>query len=151
MKKEDEENFVKIFDEFYTNNHVQIMKSLLPFLGEKQRVNMPVLIKFLELQDAMQKQKKGCHPWDCVEVSPVKELTDFIPVYQSIQKYLSASENETIQQLLQLKSQMDNIKQMQQMFEMFQEMNGSEDNCPLDGEDSNMDIMKLMQFMKDFS
>ena len=151
MKKEDEENFVKIFDEFYTNNHIQIMKSLLPFLGEKQRVNMPVLIKFLELQDAMQKQKKGCHPWDCVEVSPVNELTDFIPVYQSIQKYLSASENETIQQLLQLKSQMDNIKQMQQMFEMFQEMNGSEDNCPLDGEDSNMDIMKLMQFMKDFS
>ena len=151
MKKEDEENFVKIFDEFYTNNHIQIMKSLLPFLGEKQRVNMPVLIKFLELQDAMQKQKKGCHPWDCVEVSPVTELTDFIPVYQSIQKYLSASENETIQQLLQLKSQMDNIKQMQQMFEMFQEMNGSEDNCPLDGEDSNMDIMKLMQFMKDFS
>ena len=151
MKKEDEESFVKIFDEFYTTNHIEIMKSLLPFLSEKQRVTMPVLIKFLELQDAMQKQKKGCHPWDCVEVSPVKELTDIIPVYQSIQKYLSASENETIQQLLQLKSQMDNIKQMQQMFEMFQEMNGTEGNCPIDGEDSNLDIMKLMQFMKDFS
>lgn len=151
MKKEDEDDFVKIFDTFYTSNHIQIMKSLLPFLNEKQRGSMPVLIKFLELQDAIQKQKKGCNPWDCVAVSPIKELTDFVPLYQSVQKYLSANENENIQQLLQLKSQMDNIKQMQQMFEMFQEMNESDSDCPSGGDDSSMDMMKLMQLMKDFS
>lgn len=151
MKKEDEENFVKIFDDFYTNNHIQIMKSLLPFLSEKQRVHMPVFIKFLELQDAMQKQKAGIHPWKTASAPPVRELIDLIPIYHSVQQYLSASENENIQQMIQLKSQMDNMKQMQQMFALFQDMTQTEENDGENKEDSSPDIMKLMEFMKDFS
>lgn len=151
MKKEDEENFVKIFDDFYTNNHIQIMKSLLPFLSEKQRVHMPVFIKFLELQDAIQKQKAGMHPWKTASAPPVRELTDLIPIYHSVQQYLSAGENENIQQMIQLKSQMDNMKQMQEMFALFQDMTQTEENDRENKEDSTPDIMKLMEFMKDFS
>lgn len=166
MEKDEDENFVKTFDEFYTTNHIQIMKSLLPYLGSNAREIMPIIIKYLELQDALQKRKNGCSPWNCIVTPKECNDLDLANIYQCVKKYLSPSEDQTCKQIIQMKSQIENIKQMQQMFELFQDINlsgsseegtseaeNTKENIESTGQndDSTIDIIKLMQFMKDFS
>lgn len=169
MEKDEDENFVKTFDEFYTTNHIQIMKSLLPYLSSNARETIPVLIKFLEFQDALQKKKEGCSPWNCIVTPKEIDHSNLINIYQVVQKYLSPDEDHICQQIIQLKSQIENMKQMQQMFELFQEMDLSSLNQDQqevkkdeatfsqdtdkkeDHVESNMDMFKLLQFLKDIS
>ena len=48
---EDNDNdYVLAFDHFYTTNHIQILKSLLPFMASESFPMLPVLIKYMELQ-----------------------------------------------------------------------------------------------------
>ena len=47
---DDENDYTLVFDHFYTNNHIQILKSLLPFFDDQNTSFLPILIKYLELQ-----------------------------------------------------------------------------------------------------
>lgn len=154
METNDYINYVKIFDEFYTTNHIEILKTLLPHLSLSEQLFLPVIIKFLELEDAISKQKAGCCPWNC-RVTPAREESDnFQQIFQAIQPYLTPSENQTIQQILQFKAQMENMKQMQQVLSLFQDLNQEskseekENSSPFD--DNSLDLFKIMQLMKDF-
>lgn len=152
MEKDEDENFVKTFDSFYTNNHIQIMKSLLPYLGSKARDTFPVIIKYLELQDTIRKMKSGCNPLNNMCQTAEINLNDLTSIYQAVKPYLSPDEEQACMQIIQFKSQIDNIKQMQEMISLFQEFQSTEqtESCC---EESNqeIDFMKLMQFMKDLS
>ena len=154
METNDYINYVKIFDEFYTTNHIEILKTILPHLNLSEQLFLPVIIKFLELEDAIAKQKAGCCPWNC-RVTPIHEDSgNFQQIYQAIEPYLTPSESQTIQQILQFKSQMENIKQMQQMMSLFQDLNQDnkteekDNSSPFD--DNSLDLFKIMQLMKDF-
>ena len=48
---DDENDYTLVFDHFYTNNHIQILKSLLPFFGTGASSYLPILIKYLEERD----------------------------------------------------------------------------------------------------
>lgn len=51
MEEQDNDNdYVLVFDHFYTNNHIQIMKTLLPYIDSAAMPMLPVMIKYLELQ-----------------------------------------------------------------------------------------------------
>lgn len=154
METNDYISYVKIFDEFYTTNHIEILKTILPHLNLSEQLFLPVIIKFLELEDAIAKQKAGCCPWNC-RITPIHEDNgNFQQIYQAIEPYLTPSESQTIQQILQFKAQMENIKQMQQMMSLFQDLNpdnkaeGKDNSSPFD--DNSLDLFKIMQLMKDF-
>lgn len=147
-------NYVKIFDEFYTTNHIEILKTILPNLNISEQLFLPVVIKFLELEDAIIKQKTGCSPWNCRVTPTPEETKDFQKIFQALEPYLSPEEHQTLQQIIQFQSQMENFKQMQQMLSLFQEMNqdnrNEKNDCSSPFEDNSMDLFKIMQLMKDF-
>ena len=45
-----EQQAVIAFDTLYTNNHIQILKILLPLFDAQSRRHLTVLIKFMELE-----------------------------------------------------------------------------------------------------
>ena len=51
MEEQDNDNdYVLVFDHFYTNNHIQIMKTLLPYIDSAAMSMLPVMIKYMELK-----------------------------------------------------------------------------------------------------
>lgn len=55
----EDNDYVLAFDHFYTTNHIQILKSLLPFMDNKNSSMMPALIKYMELQYTLSLIHKG--------------------------------------------------------------------------------------------
>lgn len=154
MEKDNLINYVKIFDEFYTTNHIEILKTILPNLSLSEQLFLPVIIKFLELEDAISKQKSGCSPWNCRVLPPKEDAKNMEHIFQSIEPYLTPEEQQTVQQVMQFKSQIENMKQMQQMLSLFQELNqempkeSNDEKKSFD--DDSIDLLKIMQLMKEF-
>ena len=46
----EDNDYVLAFDHFYTTNHIQILKSLLPFMDTDNFRMLPALIKYMELK-----------------------------------------------------------------------------------------------------
>ena len=55
----DDNDYVMAFDHFYTTNHIQILKSLLPFMDNDNFRMLPVLIKYMELKYTLSMIGKG--------------------------------------------------------------------------------------------
>ena len=125
---DDENDYTLVFDHFYTNNHIQILKSLLPFFGEKASFYLPVLIKYLEFQHTLDLVKKGIHPIEPGIRASSKQAPDLENIYQAIKKYLAPNEEKSIQQIINMMHTMENVKEMQKMMEMLQSMNGEDGN-----------------------
>lgn len=125
MSELDHENdYTLVFDHFYTNNHIQILKSLLPFFDTGASSFLPVLIKYLEFQHTLELVKKGLHPVSSGIIASSKQTPDLEGIYQAIKKYLAPNEEKSIQQIINMMHTMENVKEMQKMMEMFQSMNG---------------------------
>ena len=63
MEEQDNDNdYVLVFDHFYTNNHIQIMKTLLPYIDSAAMPMLPVMIKYLELQYTIKLVRKNTRP-----------------------------------------------------------------------------------------
>ncbi len=122
----DENDYTLVFDHFYTNNHIQILKSLLPFFDTDVPSYLPVMIKYLELQHTIELTKKGLQPAEpCIQAAS-KQAPNLEEVYKAIRKYLAPNEDKNIQQLMEMLHTMENIKEMQKMMEFFQSMNGDD-------------------------
>lgn len=127
MGESDYENdYALVFDHFYTTNHIQILKSLLPFLDTGFSSYLPVLIKYLELQHTLKLAQKGMHPTDPGIHAASRQTPDWEKIYQSIKKYLAPDEERTLKQILDMMHTMKNVKEMQKMMDLFQNMNGEE-------------------------
>lgn len=163
MKEQEEDNdYVLAFDHFYTTNHIQILKALLPYAGEKLPKIFPVLIKYMELKYtiSMVKEDSALHMTGinaCSQESPQLEK-----IFQSIRRYLSPEEEKGFQQIVQMMQTMENMKEMQQMMEMFQGMNmdtsaftgNTDEKATSDFEgfmNQNMNLQEMMQFIKDMT
>ena len=157
---DDENDYTLVFDHFYTNNHIQILKSLLPFFDDQNTSFLPILIKYLELQHTISLTMKGVHPMGHSIKASSKQSPNVEEVYHAIKKYLAPNEEKSFQQIINMMHTMDNVKEMQKMMELFQSMNGdgndSSSTFPdlsslenIMGDSSNMgDIMQLFNNMK---
>ena len=116
-------DYVCAFDHFYTTNHIQILKSMLPFIDNDRLSMLPVMIKYMELQYTISLMKEGRRP--CVQTINAcsKENPDLEQIYHIIKKYLNASEKQRMQQIINMSNTISNFKEMQQMMELFQSMN----------------------------
>lgn len=156
---DDENDYTLVFDHFYTNNHIQILKSLLPFFGTKASSYLPVLIKYLEFQHTLELTKKGIHPIEPGIKASSKQAPNLDNIYQTIKKYLAPHEEKSIQQIINMVHTMENVKEMQKMMEMFQSMNSEDGNSSnpfpdfshlenMMGGNSNMeDLMQMFHAM----
>lgn len=152
MSESDHENdYTLVFDHFYTTNHIQILKSLLPFFDTGASSYLPVLIKYLELQHTINLAQKGIRPLENGIKAACKQAPDFEAIYKAIKKYLAPDEENSLQQIINMLHTMESIKEMQKMMEFFQSMN-SDDNTTNGGFDiddlfgGNFNMGDMMQF-----
>lgn len=162
----EDNDYVLAFDHFYTTNHIQILKSLLPFMDSKNSNMMPALIKYMELKYTLSMINKGSCAFDsgiraCSTSSDKNGNADagenIENIYKAIHKYLAPNEEKSFQQILSVINTMKNMREMQQMIELFQNMNPDMDfgsmaeNMASGGSGMNgMDIGEMMEIMKMF-
>ena len=156
-EQENDNDYVLIFDHFYTNNHIQILKSLLPFMDSDELPMLPVIIKYMELQYTIRLMQQHEHPTDPALSACSKEPPDIEKIYHAVHKYLAPSEEKSFQQIINLLHTMDNVREMQQVMEMMQSMSGDGDSSGAFPDLSSLEnmmhsginISDMMNFMKD--
>lgn len=161
MSELDNENdYTLVFDHFYTTNHIQILKSLLPFFHTGLFSYLPVLIKYLELQHTLELTKKRMQPLNHGIYAASNQSHDLDEIYKTIKKYLTPEEEKNIHQFLDMMHTMENVKEMQKMMEFFQNMTGDDSSSANPFPDlsmfenimgNNMNMADIMQFFNNIN
>lgn len=150
--KENDNDFVTMFDNFYTTNHIQILKALIPFVQSDSYFNLPVLIKYMELQHTItvtSTQQKPAYPTSILQNSVSQteptilgfSLRHLEDIYSAISHYLEPGEAKHIEEIFNLSKTISQFQEMQQMMSIFKDLSPE-----IDGENPNMnDIMSLLQ------
>lgn len=152
----EDNDYVLAFDHFYTTNHIQILKSLIPFIEGEHSGMLPALIKYMELQYTLNLIKKGTKPMEESSIhacskrqneKDAKGIEDNIEqIYNAVHRYLAPDEEKEFSQLLSAMRTMKNMREMQQMFEMLQSLNpDSESNGSMGM--GGIDINEIMQML----
>ena len=116
---------VVAFDTLYTNNHIQILKVLLPYFDSGSRKNLAVLIKFMELQYTMEYFSR--HPSALCAASCDPKQPDIAEIFEQIKNFCTPSEKAVFEQLANMKKSMEMYEEllnMMQLFEQFSPGNG---------------------------
>lgn len=157
----EDNDYVLTFDHFYTTNHIQILKSLMPFMDSEISKMLPAVIKYLELKYTLSliNSKSPCFTSGinaCSSSSdseqtavPAENLEN---IYKAIHKYLAPDEEKSFQQILSAVRTMKNVREMQQMLELFQSLNPDMDpSAMMDGLNmGNVNGMDMSELMKLF-
>lgn len=110
---------IAVFDTIFTNNHICMLKNILPFLPTAFQRFIAIYIKYLELQYTM--QYFDAHPQGlCTgRNNTEKQPFDAETMWDSILPYCSPSEKQKFQQI---RDMMQNFQQMKEMMEMMETM-----------------------------
>lgn len=128
----EDNDYVLAFDHFYTTNHIQILKSLIPFMENGSSQMLPALIKYMELKHTLSMIQSGKRPISqgisACSSSPfgqgASELGDNLEqIYNAIHRYLAPGEEKSFHQILSAFRTMKNVQEMQQMMELMQSLN----------------------------
>ena len=134
----DDNDYVLAFDHFYTTNHIQILKSLLPFIDGKNARLLPALIKYMELQYTLTLIEKSNFSMKDNDIfaSSHKEQQEkngdgsgaqIEQIYGAVRRYLAPDEDKQFSQMISAIRTMKNMREMQQMLEMLQSLNPDAD------------------------
>lgn len=127
MEQESPDNILA-FDTLFTTNHIQILKSLMPYAESDVQKKLAVCIKMSELQYTIsyfqhyRAELSGC--------SMKKKEFDIQTVYHIIKGYCTRNEQKQMEQLLHLMNTMEAMKSMQEMMEFMKEFEAASDGSP---------------------
>ncbi|MBQ7841763.1 MAG: hypothetical protein IJ390_14940 [Lachnospiraceae bacterium] len=152
MDQTDQQSVIA-FDTLYTNNHIQILKILLPFFDVTSRRRMAILIKFMELQYTIEHFQKYPQELLAAEIggadSGSQKKPDIIAIFEQIKNFCTPSERSMFEQLANMKKTMDMYEEMQGMMQMFSQMQSAEDCSGAASEDvSEMQNANPMDMLK---
>lgn len=142
----EDNDYVLAFDHFYTTNHIQILKSLLPFMDNDNFRMLPVLIKYMELKYTLSQVGHGTPGFtNGIRASSMdtdtksgSDMADTLEnIYKAVHKYLAPGEEKSFNQILSAIRTMKNVREMQQMIELFQSLNPDTN--------ANMDVGAIME------
>ncbi|MCM1266381.1 MAG: hypothetical protein NC302_00640 [Bacteroidales bacterium] len=124
-KREDADN-VMAFDALYTNNQIQKLKVLLPYIEPSMQRHMAVYIKYMELQYTMNLTKRhtatlyGCG-------LPTSEKPDLQKLCRELSLYSTPEEIRQLEQIRNVLQTMETVQEMTRtmnaMKEIFPDMN----------------------------
>ena len=144
----DESSNVMAFDALYTNNKIQKLKVLLPYIEPSMQKNIAVYIKYMELKYTMELFKK--HPFHVCSYKEERVRPDFKKLFRELRPYCSESESRQLEQMESLLQTMEMYQEMSQtmsaMQELFPDMGvgtGTDSSNPFSG-DSMMDMLMGM-------
>lgn len=164
----EDNDYVLAFDHFYTTNHIQILKSLIPFMQNNSSQMLPAIIKYMELKYTLSLINSGKHPinkgiYACSESSSSQDADNIgdtlEQIYNAVHRYLAPGEEKSFNQIISMMRTIKNMREMQQMVEFMQSMNpdmdfssgmenlGNLGNMNFNGMDIN-EMMQLFNSMK---
>lgn len=108
------------FDTLYTTNSIQILKILLPCFPAGSRQALAVLIKYLELQYVIELSK--VHPVSCGGRQTENQMQDFLSVYPRLKGYLSPTQQQQMEQILQIGQAIRLFQEYRPILEKMQEL-----------------------------
>ena len=118
------EDKARIFDHFYSNDNLTLLKIFSFFMEDKQRPMIAVLIKYMELNICMQKSMQR-HETPCSCHSQSKEQ-NWEEILCEIEDYLPKEGREMIDQFKNMKENMEMYSQMMEMMSMMNEETSGE-------------------------
>lgn len=126
-----ENEAVIAFDTLYTQNHIQILKILLPYFDPYGQNHLAVWIKYLELRYTLEYVSRHPSP-------PYKNQTsgtsspDFAVLFEQIKNFCSPQEKALFGELLNLQKNLEMFEEMKGMMQLFETLR---ENAP----DANAD------------
>lgn len=117
--KEDSSN-VMAFDALYTNNQIQKLKVLLPYIEPSMQKNMAIYIKYMELKYTIDLFKK--HPFQICAASADAAKPDFQKIFQELKPYSTEAEIKQLEQMNSMLQTMEMYQEMSQTMSAMQEM-----------------------------
>ena len=121
------EDKARIFDNFYSNDNLNMLKIISFFMDEGQRPMIAMLIKYMELNICMQKsrQRNNTPAYHYCNNSKI----DFEEILCEIEDYLPQAGREMMEQMKNMKENMEMYSQMMEMMNMMNE-NTPQEDCP---------------------
>ncbi len=113
------EDKARIFDTFYSNDNLTLLKIVSFFMKDEQRPMIAILIKYMELNICMQKSAQN-HQFPSACGSSKKEL-NWEELLCEIGDYLPKEGREMMDQLKNMKENMEMYSQMMEMMNMMNE------------------------------
>lgn len=126
------EDKARIFDDFYSNDNLTLLKIFSYFMNDTQRPMVAVLIKYMEFSICMQKSMKR-HEAPFCRCLQNKE-PDLEEIMAEIGDYLPPEYRGMAEQMKNMK---ENIEMYSQMMEMMNMMNENTDASASDCETSS--------------
>lgn len=117
--KEDSSN-VMAFDALYTNNQIQKLKVLLPYIEPSMQKNMAVYIKYMELKYTIDLFRK--HPFQICAASKNTEKPDIQKLFRELKPYCTEAESKQLEQMESMFQTMEMYQEMSQTMSAMQEM-----------------------------
>jgi len=145
-----ENEAVIAFDTLYTQNHIQILKILLPYFDPYGQSHLAVWIKYLELRYTLEYVSRHPSP-------PYKNQTsgtsspDFAVLFEQIKNFCSPREKALFGELLNLQKNLELFKEMKGMMQLFETLRESAHDADADTaadadcSGTNPDILKQLQ------
>ncbi len=147
----DDNDYVMAFDHFYTTNHIQILKSLLPFIDNNSANMLPAIIKYMELKYTLSVTTSSAHQLatnisacSTSDTENADASDNLERIYNAIRRYLAPAEDKFFNQIMSTARTMKNVREMQQMLELFQSIN-PDMNMDFGNMSDGIDINEMLQ------
>lgn len=143
-----DQNKVAAFDTLFSNNHIQMLKVILPYMDNQTQKSMAVYIKFLELNYTIDFYKKNPYPLcGCME----KETSfDLQKMCRELLPYCTDEERKKIEQIRGLLQGMEMYKEMSKTMEMMKDFMPDPASSTGDSEqtkENGFDMMGMLMSM----
>lgn len=113
-----ENEAIAAFDTLYTQNHIQILKVLLPYFDPASQKSIAVWIKYMELQYTM----------SCASLTPAmicceaSEKPDIADIFEKIKNFCTPQERAVFGQICSMKKSLEMYEEMKGMMELFEQL-----------------------------
>lgn len=147
---DDASNAILAFDTLYTNNHMKILKMLLPYIDSKQQKLLCIYIKLQEFLFTLEFFKHYSATLYSANFSEKKNL-DFNNIIPLVLPYCTEKEKELLTQFHQIQNMMQMMEGIQEYMPLIQQFmsSGSQTETPFGGL-GNFDNRNILDILKNF-
>lgn len=147
-QSDDVSDAILAFDTLYTNNHMKILKMLLPYVDSKHQKLLALYIKWQEFTFTMNFFKQYSINLYSSNFTNKKTL-DISNIISLVLPYCTEKERQLLSQFSQMQNMMQMMEGIQEYLPFIQQFmsSGSENGNPLGGI-GNMDNINVMDMMK---
>lgn len=119
---ENKQDGIIAFDTLFTNNHICMMKLLLPILPPSRQKTLAIYIKYQELQYTLQYFTRHPSGFYIPGTSGNNGSPDFNTLFENLLPYCTPGEKENISQVRNMLNSFRNMQEMLEMVNMIKEM-----------------------------